>query len=543
MLRSRLRILDLSPNSNMESMKLQSRANSLHKPHLFARNPKTPTTRSNILIFGSIAVSLALFCYIFTVSNGYRYENKKKYSIVIDGGSTGTRVHVFEYDIGGNGVARFDFGPNGLTSMRVSPGLSAYVDDVDGAGRSVAELLDFAKRRVPRKFWGETEIRLMATAGMRMVDSGIQGEILESCRRVLEASGFVFQSDWASVITGSDEGLYAWVVANYALGTLGGDPLSTTGIIELGGASAQVTFVTTEAIPTEYSRIVRYRNITYNLYSHSLLQFGQNVAFDLLHESLVTKISESAAIRFQRQSLLDPCTPSGYSHDTKTIPPVSEGERSKYLYTLHPRGNFSECRSAALALLQKGKEKCVYEHCYIGSTFIPKLQGKFLATENFFHTGKFFELDQRAYISGLMGSGKEFCENDWSKLRKKYTVLGEDDLRRYCFSSAYIVALLHDSLGIAIDDERIGFANQVQDIPLDWALGAFILQSSNHANTDDPNWISTSGNGDSSSTLMALFAVAIILMFCAWSLSKWKKPHVKTIFDLEKGKYIVSRYQ
>ena len=41
---------------------------------------------------------------------------------------------------------------------------------------------------------------------------------------------------------GTDEGMYAWVVANYALGTLGGDPLDTTGIIELGGASAQVQF-------------------------------------------------------------------------------------------------------------------------------------------------------------------------------------------------------------------------------------------------------------------------------------------------------------
>lgn len=41
-------------------------------------------------------------------------------------------------------------------------------------------------------------------------------------------------------VLGSDEGIYAWVVANYALGTLGGDPLQTTGVIELGGASAQV---------------------------------------------------------------------------------------------------------------------------------------------------------------------------------------------------------------------------------------------------------------------------------------------------------------
>lgn len=41
-------------------------------------------------------------------------------------------------------------------------------------------------------------------------------------------------------VLGSDEGIYAWVVANYALGALGGDPLQTTGVIELGGASAQV---------------------------------------------------------------------------------------------------------------------------------------------------------------------------------------------------------------------------------------------------------------------------------------------------------------
>ena len=39
---------------------------------------------------------------------------------------------------------------------------------------------------------------------------------------------------------GTDEGVYAWVSANYALGTLHGDPTQTTGIVELGGASAQV---------------------------------------------------------------------------------------------------------------------------------------------------------------------------------------------------------------------------------------------------------------------------------------------------------------
>lgn len=30
------------------------------------------------------------------------------------------------------------------------------------------------------------------------------------------------------IVVGSDEGIYAWVLANYALGTLGGDSQKTT---------------------------------------------------------------------------------------------------------------------------------------------------------------------------------------------------------------------------------------------------------------------------------------------------------------------------
>ncbi|GMP94035.1 hypothetical protein CsSME_00043644 [Camellia sinensis var. sinensis] len=526
--------------SKMESIKLQFRPNSPHRSSLFSRNPKHSTT--NITkFFASIAITLALFCYIFVVSTAFRNSGKRKFGIVIDGGSTGTRIHVFEYVVK-VGVANFDFGENGLASMRVNRGLSAYAEDTEGAGVSLGELVEFGKKRVPKEYWGETEIRLMATAGLRMLELSVQDRILESCRKFLRLSGFRFRDDWASVITGSDEGVYAWVVANYALGTLGGDPLKTTGIIELGGASAQVTFVSRGPIPTEFSRMVKFGNISYNLYSHSLLQFGQNVAFDLLRESLVTRAPESATESLQTKKSIDPCTPSGYSHDAKswTVSHSSMAEKSKYLSAVLPKGNFSECRSAALMLLQKGKEQCSYQHCYIGSTFIPKLQGKFLTTENFFYTSKFFGLAPRKFISGLMTAGQQFCEEDWPKLRMKYDSLEEDDLLRYCFSSAYIVALLHDSLGIALDDERIGFANQVGDIPLDWALGAFILQSVDNLNTEHPNWIATVVSNDSS-TLIALFAIFIVLIFSAWSFTKWRKPQVKTIYDLEKGKYIVTR--
>lgn len=43
-------------------------------------------------------------------------------------------------------------------------------------------------------------------------------------------------------IADEEKGAYAWMAVNYALGTLGGDPHETTGVVELGGTSLKVLF-------------------------------------------------------------------------------------------------------------------------------------------------------------------------------------------------------------------------------------------------------------------------------------------------------------
>ncbi|CAL5188751.1 unnamed protein product [Lathyrus oleraceus] len=512
--------------------------------NLFARNSNSNYS-SKCLCFKTTFIGPLFFSFLLIVSYYTFFSSSSsgartsfRYTIIVDGGSTGTRVHVFKYRV----TNALDFGKKGVVSMRVNPGLSSFAEDPDGAGSSLSELVEFAKHRIPKERWRETEIRLMATAGMRMLDVEVQRTILESCRSVLRSSGFKFSDDWASVITGSDEGVYAWVVANYALGTLGGDPLETTGIIELGGASAQVTFVSREAMLPLFSRTVKFGNITYSLYSHSLLHFGLNVAHDSWREALISGDSNLASQYIKDGLHIDPCTPAGYSYnvDSWKSSPSSHSEESEYQPTVQSRGNFSACRSAALTLLQKGKESCSYQHCDIGSTFIPKLQGKFLATENFFHTSKFFGLGPHAYLSKLMTAGQKFCGEDWLRIKKKYVSHDEEDLLRHCFSSAYIVALLHDSLGIGMDDDRIKVANQVRNIPLDWALGAFILQTTADSDPHNHNWIASIFSNESP-TLLTLVGIFIILLFTAWSISRWRKPQLKTIYDLEKGRYITTR--
>ncbi|WOL07166.1 putative apyrase 6 [Canna indica] len=54
-------------------------------------------------------------------------------------------------------------------------------------------------------------------------------------------------------------------------------------------------------------------------------------------------------------------------------------------------GNFSECRLAALLLLEKEKEKCLQQSGHVRPTSMPKLQGRLFATESFFYTSKHWE--------------------------------------------------------------------------------------------------------------------------------------------------------
>ncbi|KAL6859371.1 hypothetical protein ACP4OV_017630 [Aristida adscensionis] len=470
------------------------------------------------------------------------------YGVIIDAGSTGSRVHVIAYyraAAGRGALPRLDWART--ASLKATPGLSFFAADPSGAGLSLAPLVEFARRRVPRESWADTEVRLMATAGLRLLDAAAAESVLESCRDVLRESGFRFQDEWATVISGAEEGIYAWVAANYALGTLGGDPSDTTGIIELGGASAQVTFVTGEPLPPEFSHVLKFGDVVYNLYSHSFLHLGLNVAYESVHDLLSSPGLKSIATHLVSQAKYrDPCTPRGFTRMSGSVKLPASVLESKFEYRpfAHAVGNFSECRSAVVTMLQKGKgsgpEECTYHECRLGAAFVPELQGKFLATENFYHTSKFFGLHSKSFLYDLMLAGEQFCHGDWSKIKKKYRSFDEGQLLLFCFSSAYIIALLHDTLKMPMDHKRIDVVNQIHGVPVDWALGAFIAQKSLNWTEYSESPVSYLNNYDSSGLVPLLFITAV-LVFTACSIMRWKRPRLKTIYDMQKGRYIITR--
>lgn len=88
---------------------------------------------------------------------------------------------------------------------------------------------------------------------------------------------------------------------------------------------------------------------------------------------------------------------------------------------------------------------------------------------------------------------------------------------------------------------RVKSANSTGNIiPLDWTLGAYIVQTMvEPVYAEQDNFGEIIGND--SVTYFSLFAVLLILVLAITLILQWRKPQFKTIYDLEKGRYIVTR--
>ncbi|KAL3597688.1 hypothetical protein D5086_009325 [Populus alba] len=353
--------------------------------------------------------------------------------------------------------------------MKVRPGLAGFAEDPDNAGGLIEGLVEFAKKRVPRRDWGNAGVQLMVR-GEEMV--GLEGKlkerILEACRKVLRGSGLAFKDEWARVIEEEERGVYSWVAVNYVHGTMGSEPHKTTGMVELGGNSLQITFASREAAQVQSSRRIKLAGVAYNLQAQSLPNFGQDIAWESLHEWHSSRDMNSSLV-YRDGFVGNPCIPKGYEMTYNISDPK--------LLLSHGAGNFTACRLEVLALLKSRQEKCLSPPCNIVSPFFMELQSKPLSQNNVFYASEFFGLVPRVSLVELEAAGKHYCEDDWDKLKDQHHSIDDLDLLRYCFSSAYTVALLHDSLGVSMNDTRIGFANNTESIPFDWTLGALIFQS------------------------------------------------------------------
>ena len=122
---------------------------------------------------------------------GAAVGEREKWAVVIDAGSTGSRVHIFKFLIGSGGNLELQFDK----FDQLKPGLSSYADKPQDAAKSLKQLVDLAIATVPVSLQASTPIMVGATAGLRLLPDGKADIILDEVRHWLRKYPFKFQDD------------------------------------------------------------------------------------------------------------------------------------------------------------------------------------------------------------------------------------------------------------------------------------------------------------------------------------------------------------
>lgn len=212
-----------------------------------------------------------------------------QYALMIDAGSTGSRIHIYKFNHCGSSPT-YEYEVFKMTQ----PGLSAYNGQPTAAAESLDILLDEALRVVPESLRGCTPVAVKATAGLRLLGHSQSAEILEAVERHLR-DHYPFslpESGGVVIMEGKDEGVYAWITANYLLNTIRADTPPNTpsyAVLDLGGASTQIVFEPKFSRPDsslvegEHKYDLQFAGKARVLYQHSYLGYGLMSARKSVH--------------------------------------------------------------------------------------------------------------------------------------------------------------------------------------------------------------------------------------------------------------------
>ncbi|XP_035690768.1 ectonucleoside triphosphate diphosphohydrolase 5-like isoform X2 [Branchiostoma floridae] len=367
------------------------------------------------------------------------------YGVMIDAGSTGSRLHVFKF-------RRNSEDDITLVSEKfesIKPGLSSYADDPDEGAASIRGLVQIAQEVVPVAMQRTTPLALKATAGLRMLPEAKAQTLLDKVQEVFEASPFLVRKDSVVVMNGLDEGLFAWFTVNFLIGALGSkEKHSTKGALDLGGGSTQITFSprdkeTLRSSPESFVRPVTIFHKTYMLYVHSYLGFGLMAA----RLRMMGMETEDINRRSVKGSLRSACLPADFRG-------AFEHSGMEYPVSGLPEGEagFGACWAAALAMVSRRIH-----------------QPDEVRQEPFYAFSYYFD---RAKESGMIG--EEGGSLKVSKFKQRAEEVCRKPLPEYpfmCMDLCYISALLQEGFGFNPNNVLM-LRKKIDGVETSWALGA-----------------------------------------------------------------------
>lgn len=388
--------------------------------------------------------------------------------IVIDAGSTGTRLNYYIFDK--SDTAPFKLVLNKVVTRETEPGLSSYADNPSGAYKSIVELIKDANVSPDG-----ADLLVKATAGVRLLarkNKKLAESIMNSVYEHLQATYKGTLRVWpggVSILSGIREGDFGWLALHF-LSTK--DRLSHShGVMDMGGASTQITFEYNNytklpeslknmglMAPDDYFSTLPALGQDYNLYSHSYLGLGINAArifslnvsdYCLLHDCT------------EQDALGTPCLDEKFTTILRSGP---SAVRVKGMAVADPKERFSLCQNTMTnvvkMVLPVGDKKKLFPYLVLRSGFYYTFASTGLVPKE----GGYIKLKQ------IKEKAAYLCEN----------VVAVGRYAPYnCMNYNYLLTLLHDGYGFAWN-QTFRCLNKVNGLTPDWAMGLAVKEAYAH---------------------------------------------------------------
>jgi len=378
--------------------------------------------------------------------------SKGGYQAIIDAGSSGSRIYLYKLSEKHNRLhieTLLAFRPSS------SKGLSAHKNIPEQAGpneiapllknlKTTLESINIDQKSVP--------ISVLATAGMRLLPESVTKRIFNSVTSEISAQGWRLQE--ARVISGQEEGVFAWIDLNYSRDRLR-PGRETFGVIEIGGASSQVAFASTDFDATN-SLPFTINGLRYQVVSISYLGLGHNEA----RHSMMRLIGN-------HQPGSNPCYPNSGQADVTFDAGRIKGQLSLFSEQCFDLFERVIDRVGQQTTNQPSPDNLKEIPGYVSTPFIGLAAIK--------HVLEQWTVDERltpkiALRQAIMNQ----CSGPDAWERFRHLKGSRSLVQNACASASYLYALLFSNEGLALSAKQFETLGHLQKDGLSWTRG-FVL--------------------------------------------------------------------
>ena len=397
--------------------------------------------------------SLALLLCLLSPATA---DDTARYLAVIDAGSSGSRIHLYERTAAERGVD-----VKQLFEDKAGEALSSFERSPSEAGpRGIQPLLErlFARLEPLNIERSAVQVHVLATAGMRRLDAdhpAAAQAIYQSVRSTLTSAGVAVRR--IETLSGHLEGVYAWVDVNDLSGALARSTAQAlTAVIEVGGASAQLAYAG-EAPPGAQVTPITLNGRSHQVVSFTWLGLGQDEA----------RRAMISAARSRSNVDEEQC----YPDNRKAAGGLSafDADGSRHLVA-RGRFSFEQCSQLYDAVIRPFG---------LAALATPVRQSKLPLTglaSVYFSLADWQAIGQPDTLANTL-SGQ--CEGEDAYGEKVVGFIRRDPKNRFaqtaCANGTFIHALLFGPAGLRVDPAQVSAVARINGQPPSWARGFALL--------------------------------------------------------------------